>query len=513
MNLLSLSFGMFFLGTLALYNIVPLKRRWWVLLIGSMAFYLLSATAYTVLYLVFSIMIVYFGARYIAKETSQHKKAVYVTVLGSNVALLVLLKYVNGFWETGSRLLSLVGVTLPPFAIEWLAPLGMSFYTLQLIGYLTDVYWGICSPQQNPAKLALFASYFPSISSGPILRYHQMEHELFDGHKANYENITFGMQRILWGLIKKLVIAERMAAIARPIFADINMYNGVWLWMGLLAAVLQIYADFSGNMDFIIGVSECFGVRLPENFRQPFFSLTIQEFWQRWHITLGEWLKDYIMYPLLRSKLWAKLGKFTKRRFGKKAAKLLPTLLAMFVLWLVNGIWHAGYPKYIMTVMWFWFAVTVGQLFEPSGKKLVKLLKINTGCFSWRLFQRMRTIAIYSIGVLFFSAQSVMTALKMGKSALFPQNIFELFSPAIISSDKASALWGGQIGLCVLLFSLTLLLGVEAFHNRGGNVRKWLAEQNILFRWIVLAGLILFFLWFGIFGPDYDATEFIYANF
>jgi len=511
MSLISPQFGVFFIGSLIVYYLVPLKFRWCVLLTASAIFYLLSATPHTILYLFFSILSIYSASRYIAGESSKYKKPVFVLTISANIALLVLLKYIKGVWSTGSSLLKVFDIHIPLLELGWIASLGISFYTLQLIGYLTDVYWAITPVQKNIAKLALFASYFPSISSGPILRYAQVQQELFDGHKASYKNITFGIQRMLWGLLKKMIIAERMAAITRPIFADINTYTGILLWIGLLAAVMQIYADFSGNMDFILGASECFGVKLTENFHQPFFSLTIQEFWQRWHISLGSWLRDYIMYPLLHSRTWMLLGKKIKKHFGKKAAKTLPTFLAMFILWFANGIWHGGYLKYIATVMWFWLAVTTGQLLEPFGKIIIQTLKINTNCFSWRLFQRIRTIAVYSFGILFFYSNNVTHALGMLKRMISIRNVFDSFTSETL--DTAFKLFGNTIGVRVLILSVTILVYVESYQNRGGIIRETLAKQNLAFRWAVLFILIFSIILFGVYGPGYDPAEFIYAGF
>lgn len=512
MGLISLQFAAFFIFTLLLYFLIPLKYRWIALLIGSIVFYLLVATPYTIFYFIFSIGTVYLSTMYMVNHTKQ-KKVVYIATLCVNIFLLIIFKYINGISVTGSALFSLFGVTLPTINIALIAPLGMSFYTLQLIGYLTDVYWGISEPQKNPAKFALFASYFPSLSSGPILRYNQVENELYEGHSISYTNITFGLQRILWGLFKKLVIAERMGAIATPIFNDSQTYGGIWVWIGLFTLVIYIYTDFSGNMDFIIGISECFGVRIPENFTQPFFSNTIQEFWQRWHITLGTWLKDYIMYPLLRSKLWGHMGKQTKKHFGKKAAKLIPTFFAMFILWIANGVWHGGSPKYIATVMWFCFAVIIGQLLEPVGNKMVNLFKINVDCFSWRLFCKLRTILVYSVGALFFAAPGVKSAILMIKNAITTHNYFSLFGDTTFFSELLLNLTGGEIGIHVLFFSLILLVIVETFQNRGFIIREWLANQNIIFRWIIIFSMMFSILIFGIYGPGYSASEFIYAGF
>ncbi len=515
MSLISINFFIFLFILMVVYYIVPKKSRFIVLLIGSIGFYLLSTTPYTIIYLAFSIGSVYFAGKYIAKEDANYKKTVYILTLSLNVSLLVVLKYINGLWATGSRFLLIFGITTPSFFIKLLVPLGMSFYTLQLIGYLTDVYWGISRPEKNIAKLTLFSTYFPSLSSGPILRYERIKEKLFEGHRISYKNITFGMQRILWGLFKKLVIAERMAVIAVPVFTDNNnMYNGVWMWVGIFAAVIQIYADFSGNMDIILGVSECFGVVLPENFKQPFFSLTIQEFWRRWHITLGLWLKDYIMYPVLHSKLWRKLSKFTKKKLGKKAAKKIPMILGMLVLWIAYGIWHTPYPNILATAIWFWLAVTTGQVIGPLAKKLVMIMKINTDCFTWRLFQRFRTIIVYSIGILFFSASSVLRALRMGKSAIMANNYLEIVSGGTsLLSEKALTLIGGSSSARILMVSLVILVFVEVIQNKGIRIREQLENQNLVIRWIVLLGFIISIVLYGVYGPGYNASDFIYAGF
>ena len=504
MNLISLQFGGFFIVTLIIYYLVPLKFRWCALLAASAVFYLLSAAPYTMVYLFFSIVSIYLASRYIARESSKYRKPVYVLAIIANIMLLALLKYINGLSSTSSTLLKVFGISLPKLELGWIASLGISFYTLQLIGYLTDVYWTISPAQKSIAKLALFSSYFPSISSGPILRYGQVESDLFTGHKASYKNITFGMQRMLWGLFKKMIVAERMAAIARPIFTDIDIYTGIWLWIGLFAAVIQIYADFSGNMDIILGASECFGVKLPENFRQPFFSLTIQEFWQRWHISLGSWLRDYIMYPLLRSKMCVHLGKFNRRHFGKKASKMVPTFFAMFILWFANGIWHGGYLKHMVAFMWFWFAVTAGQLLDPFYKRIVNHLKINTGYFIWRSFQQVRTFLVYSVGILFFYSQSlthvILTIKKMfNTNNFFPDAVFKLLD--------------NKINIHVLIISLIILFCVDAYQNKGNRIREKLANQNLFFRWAVLFILIFSILLFGIYGPGYNPADFIYAGF
>ena len=187
------------------------------------------------------------------------------------------------------------------FGLPLLAPLGISFYTLTLLGYLFDVYYEIGKVQTNYCKLLLFGSYFPTMISGPILKYQEMEGRMYAPHRLDYRQVTFGMQRMIWGFFKVLVISERAAIIANQIFDHYREYAGLPIWVGAVAFTFQLYANFSGCMDIVLGISQCFGIQLPENFNAPFLSRTIAEYWRRWHITLGTWLREYLFYPLLRT--------------------------------------------------------------------------------------------------------------------------------------------------------------------------------------------------------------------
>jgi D-alanyl-lipoteichoic acid acyltransferase DltB (MBOAT superfamily) len=378
---------------------------------------------------------------------------------------------------------------------------------LQLIGYLADVYWGISKPQRNLLKFSLFISYFPQIMSGPISRYSQMEGQLFAGHTFNYTTVTFGMQRILWGLFKKMVVSERLAPFVNEVFSNGTSYSGAYIWIAAVLCAVQIYTDFSGNMDLIMGVSECFDIRFPENFKTPFFSKSFQEFWQRWHITLGVWLRNYIMSPILASDAWRKLGKAVTRRFGKKAGKLVPAFAGMLVLWLTNALWHGGSAKYVIMVLWYWAVVTLGQLFIPVFQRAKKLLRVRDDVFSWRLMQRLRTFLLYSVGVLLFRADTMFIGLGMLKAAWISDPAHFLLSPSFWR------LFGERADSLILVLSLFILFAVEAFMAQGRSVREWVGAQNLVFRWAVYCLLIFFVIICGRYGPGYNAAEFIYAGF
>lgn len=248
-------------------------------------------------------------------------------------------KYLNFFVYTGRAAGNIFGVDIPLKDISLVAPMGLSFYTLQVVGYLLDVSRGTCRAEKGLLRYALFASFFPQLVQGPINRYSDLAETLYTPKKFNYEQVTFGLQRMLWGLFKKLVIAERMSVIVGTIYGDFETYSGLYIVVGTVCFAFQLYTDFSGAMDIALGLSEALGIRMAENFDNPFFARSISEYWRRWHITLGTWMKDYVFYPLLKSNLFVSIGDRAKKRLGKKRGKKIPTYLGMVVLWFTVGFW------------------------------------------------------------------------------------------------------------------------------------------------------------------------------
>lgn len=523
MNLLSLGFLVFFAGLLLAYYLVPRGMQWPLLLGASLVFYLLSAKPYTIVYLFISVAVAFRAGGYIDKAGQEirekekkgwdaaclrkKQKQAFIAAVSVNLALLAVLKYTNSLLGNLQSVFNLLGMNIQLGTVGWVASLGISFYTLQVVGYLADVYWGISRAQPNIFKLLLFTAYFPQIISGPISRYGQLEEQLYAQHRFDYCAVAFGAQRIMWGFFKKLVIAERIAPVVQAVYTPGAGQEGFLVTGATLLAAFQIYTDFSGNMDIVLGVSECFGIRLAENFNTPFFSRTLQEFWQRWHITLGSWLKDYVMFPLLKSRAFGRLGKWLKAHWGKKVAKLLPPMLAMLLLWLVNGVWHGAAWKYMAVVLWFWLAVAAGQVLAPVTGWLTRTLRINTESFSWHAFQSLRTLGAYAIGVLFFTAKGVGHALALLKSAV------TVFNPQMLFTYEFQALFNTDNDMYIMLAGLVVLFFAEAYMQGGRSLRGWVAAQNLPFRWALYYVLLFVILIFGIYGPGYSAAEFIYAGF
>lgn len=500
------------------YYLLPRKVQWIELLVISLVFYYYAATPYTIAYLIISTLIAYGSTMFVAelrKNDKGCKLSLFITSVALSLNILVWF-VVKGreLWEFPLKCLvshKNIPVIESVLNTQWVAALGMGYYTLQIVGYIIDCYWENITPQKNPLKLFLFVNYFPQLITGPISRYSRLE-TLYTGHRFEYRNLAFGAQRILWGFFKKIVLAERVNIIVSSINSNSDIYTGFYSWLVILLYPLQMYADFSGCMDIVLGVSELFGIRLEENFRNPFLARTSQEFWQRWHITLGTWAKDYVLYPLLKSKPMIRFGKLTKKKFGKKTGKFLVNLVGMFVLWMVMGIWHGGIRFIIGVSLWYWIILMLGDLLSPILTRVTKILCIKTDCFSYHLFQSCRTYLIYAVGAAFFSmgVTGGVTLLKNAGRVLYDSN----YANPWIFFDGSIVNLGVTYGdINIIIIGIIMLFIVAAFREKYGYARIWMEEQGIWFRWLVWLGLFVFVLIWGMYGPGYSASEFIYQGF
>jgi D-alanyl-lipoteichoic acid acyltransferase DltB (MBOAT superfamily) len=499
----------------------------------SIAFYCFSASPYTILYLVVSTLIAYVSTLFMehircrAKQSadqsgeqsapqstqqSARKADTAQAVVRALTFAALLVNIIIWLVVKGQALWSFFTVRLWNFPSESFAPvaaLGMGYYTMQIMGYIIDCSWGTVRPQRNPLKLFLFVGFFPQLVTGPISRYEELTC-LYEKHTFRYENLCFGAQRILWGFFKKLVIVSRAAAIVNGYSADVSACTGFYAWIVILLYPLELYADFSGGMDIVLGVAELFDIRLPENFRNPFFARTAQEFWQRWHITLGTWARDYVLYPFLKSKPVVALGKKCKKRFGKKAGKFITTQLGMFLLWLVIGIWHGGIAYILGQSLWFFVILLLSDLTSSLRKKIAQRLEFKTESAGYHVFESIRTYVIYAIGAVFF-AHGMRNGLRLLKHAAA---VFTGGANAWVFFDQSILSTGITYGdLNILIVAVLLLFVVGLLREKYTYARTWMSEQSVGFRWAVWILLFVLVLLFGTYGPGYSAEEFIYQGF
>lgn len=502
MSIISFSFIIFLLISVLVFYTFPKKYRWTVLLISSVIFFISTCSYKLLLYLIFDVLVAYFGTKKISECKEEKKKKIYyIITIFLIIGILITLKWINIVPMTVNLFGELFNINTNLGMLNIVAPLGLSYYTLSLIGYITDVYRTAYEREKNIFKLALFTSYYPILVSGPFVRYQQMEKELFEEKQFSYQNIMFGMERIIYGLMKKMVIADLLASYVQAVFANYHVYSGPFIIIGVVMYAIQIYADFSGCMDIVIGASKMYGITLEENFKSPFMSKNLSEFWRRWHISLGQWGKDYIMYPLLKSNLFQKLGKKLKEKFGKKNGKLITTLTAILILWLFIGIWHGSSYRYIFCAgVLPWIYLTCGELFEDKIQKFNDKFNVRTECYSFQLFRRLRTLGFMCFIWLFACSPSLRESIDVIK------HIFVM--PLAGTSQYLP-----QLPQLVLLFSMSLVLVVDYLKYKEINVLELFNEQNVVFKYLMIFIMIYIILMYGAYGPGFNAVEFIYGGF
>ena len=390
---------------------------------------------------------------------------------------------------------------------EFLLPIGISFYTLQAASYLFDVYRGTVRADKSFCRLALFLSFFPQIMEGPICRYNQTAAQLWEGKPIEFSNLISGCQRILYGLMKKVIVADRLNMFIRTVFTEFDQHDGGVTALAMVLYTCQLYMDFSGTMDCVLGAAEIFGVRLPENFKQPFFSKSISDFWTRWHITLGTWFRDYIFYPVSMSKPLKRLTVSARKRLGNHFGPLLAGAVALFCVWICNGLWHGSGWKYIFFGMYHFALILTANIFEPFVKACADKLHINRQSKVYYSLQVVKTTILVCFGELFFRAHGLRAGLYMFK------NIFTNFSLETFKDGSILKLGMDIQDFLVVGLMLLLVFVVGILRERGENVRAKLNQKNAAVRWAVGYAMILSIVIFGAYGAGYVPVAPIYANF
>ena len=513
-----------------LYQLMPQKYRWTVLL-GSGFFYLWLLSRPMVLFLGFTVLSSYFAGLWMDKLHSRKKealkeaqkeekkeiKAAYqkklrrVLVLGilANLSLLALLNYSMFFCDNMNILLEKLGLAFHlhvPSILRTFAPIGISFYTMEAMSYLIDVCRGTIGADRNLFRLATYMSFFPQTMEGPIARYSETASQLWEGKPIASRNLCRGSQRILFGFLKKMVIADHLEVIVKPLFENPGTDGGL-IALAMVCYTLQLYMEFSGTMDVVIGSGEIFGVRLPENFQQPFFSRSISEFWMRWHITLGAWFRDYIFYPMSVSKKLKTLTSGIKAKFGVRAAAIVSGAAALFCVWICNGLWHGDGWQYIFFGMYHFVLILLGTIVEPRMAKLEEQGKLNRKTAAYRAMQLLRTFLLVNIGELFFRAPTLSQGIYMFKTMVthFTLNGLKLSSLRLYSMDAAKV---------IMLFAvLGLIFYIHWLREKKVDVREAVAQKPLALRWAAYLGLILLIAVFGAYGAGYIPIAPIYAGF
>lgn len=513
-----------------IYYVIPKKYQWMLLLGASYLFYSFAGIEY-LLYILLTTVSTYVVSRKISKlaqvqsqylaehkgELSKEEKKAYKASIKSkqwkwllfclllNFGVLAVLKYTNFAIANINYISNTVGLGTQLSFLKLALPMGISFYTFQTMGYIIDVYRGKYPAERNVFKLALFVSFFPQLVQGPISRFDDLSKTLFQEHSYDSRNVSFGIQRIMWGFFKKMVIADRILVAVNTIIREPETYQGVFVLVGMLFYAFELYADFTGGIDITIGIGEVLGIKIKENFDRPYFSKSITEYWRRWHITMGTWFKDYLFYPISVSRPMLDLSKFSRQKFGNAIGKRIPVYISTMIVWFATGIWHGANWNFIVWGLMNGVVILVSQEFEPFYQWFHKkfIVKHTLG---FRLFQVVRTILLMSSLRMFDCYRDVPLTFKMFGTMFTKFNLSELFNGSLMSLGLSRA------DYVVLLVSLVILLTVSLLQGKG-SVRCMLAEKPQVVHYAVYYALTISILLLGAYGVGYDASQFIYNQF
>lgn len=466
----SLAYLVFFPTVVSLFFLLPHRFRWALLLAASYYFYLSWKAEYLIL-IIFSTLVAYFAARQMEKEITPVQKKLYLVLsVGTNLGVLFFFKYFNFVSQSVQNLLDQFSLEIAAPYLDFLLPVGISFYTFQTLSYTIDVYWGKQPAESHLGIFALYVSFFPQLVAGPIERPGNLIPQFKQQQHLDYKRISSGIKLMLWGFFKKLVVADRLALYVNEIYGQPEQFSGLSLLLATILFSFQIYCDFSAYSDIAIGTARCMGYDLMENFRRPYFATSVSDFWRRWHISLSTWFRDYLYIPL-----------------GGNRVSVPRWYLNLMIVFIVSGLWHGANWTFVLWGALHGFYLVASLLLGPFRERLAKALPNG-------LYQGMSILLTYVLVLLawvFFRAESIEDAFYAVGQMLTLQG--PLYYKGFF-----------LIHLVYAFIAVGILLLVE-FYQEWGNKRQ-------LFRLpasLTYAGLIVAILLLGVF----DGGQFIYFQF
>ncbi len=490
----SLEFFLFFgIVCLGFYLLPRVCRKYW-LLAASWFFYLTYTPTFA--FYLGGITLWSFLMGLLVGRTRESKPGVRRLVLTLGIvgtfASLVVIKYANFLMSNAGVLLSKLGVEKEMPVLKIAAPLGLSFFSFQAVGYLMDVYRGKRDAEKNIASYALFLSFFPIIISGPIERSTNLLKQIDEMPERRIDTykIRHGLLTMMYGFFLKMVIADRLNTLVNTVFGKHTAYGGFVLVIAIVGFGLQLYCDFAGISTIALGAGEVLGFSLIDNFAFPYFSRSIGEFWRRWHISLSSWFRDYLYIPL---------GGNRKGTFRK--------YLNNMIVFIVSGIWHGAGWTFIIWGGLNGLYIVLGGLLKPVRDKVCSLCRIDRDNAGNSFLKMVFTFALVNFAWLFFRASSVDQAFAIIKQIATQPKAIQLFNGTLLKLGLDGA------ELTVLVISLLILLVVSIFGYHKIDWKDKLLKQGFVFRLIVYVVIFMALVIFAMYGPSFDASSFIYADF
>jgi alginate O-acetyltransferase complex protein AlgI len=502
----SLPFYIFFpLVTLG-YFLLPHRFRWMWLLAASAYFYMAFIPAY-ILILAATIIVDYFAGLAIAKAEGKRRKQFLILSLIANLGMLGFFKYFNFFSANAAAIAHWLDWNYPIPYLNIILPIGLSFHTCQSMAYTIEVYRGNQPAERHLGILALYVLFYPQLVAGPIERPAHMLPQLHAEHKFDYDNFADGIRMMAWGFFKKLVIADRLAQLVDPVYTNPGNYDGPLLALTALAFAYQIYCDFSGYSDIAIGSARVMGFRLMTNFDRPYSARTISEFWQRWHISLSSWFRDYIFFPMRRSLLRSKV------RLPDWLNQALPTIVTM----LLSGLWHGANWTFVVWGGLHGLYLTIELWTTSLRTRVAHTLRLDSVPRLWSALQTISVFLLISFALIFFRAPTLPAAFNFIERSALGWDMSQL--PLWLAQIRVTlgmnyplaTFFPNISGTTILLLTLLqiLILELAQFLQKESPLERILAREGALVRWSAYYALAMNVVIFGSFLP----STFIYFQF
>ncbi len=494
----SIEFMIFFPAVCLCYYLIPHRFRYIFLLACSYFFYMCWNPKYALLMLTSTVITYLSGlllsaAEQIPDEAKRIRRKKWCVALSfiSNLSILFFFKYYNFAADSIVRILEHAHIHAEIPVLDVVLPVGISFYTFQALSYTMDVYRKEIYAERNFLKYALFVSFFPQLVAGPIERSKNLLIQINERHRFEFDRVREGLLLMLYGYFQKVVLAEYLAAAVDNVYSSYAQRTGFQLLIATVLFAFQIYCDFGSYSNIAIGAAKVMGFRLMENFNTPYFAVSVADFWRRWHISLSSWFRDYLYIPL----------------GGNRKGKVRKWINLMIVF-LVSGLWHGASWHFVM-----WGALNgiyqvIGEWLRPVKKRINQLFRIDESVFSHRLLHMLITFCLVDLSWVFFRASGMRESVEiLKKIAGLGTGSWMTFG------DNLAVLGLTDKTLVVLVISLLILLIADICKYHGISLTAWITKQGIWLRWILYYAAIFGILIFGVYGPGYDAAQFIYFQF
>lgn len=466
------------------------KFRNIALLISSLLFYAWGEPVFVII-MCFSIVLNWKLSLLMDERAGKARRNYMLAIVIYDLGLLFIFKYLSFVTKNIGLLLHNDDIVL-----NIALPIGISFFIFEAMSYVFDVYYYNCKAQKSLLNVALYISMFPQLVAGPIVRYSVVSDDI-ETRKENFDDFVIGVKRFIYGLGKKVIISNNIAIVADKAFelCGAGELSTGMAYVGMLAYMLQLYFDFSGYSDMAIGLGRMFGFRFDENFNYPYMSQTITEYWRRWHISLGSWFRDYVMYPVMRTEGINKLREFSKKKWGKDVSKILPTVVGTAVVWLLTGIWHGANWTFVLWGIYHGFFV----IYQIVFKKQIKAFQDRHNLTNNRIaavLRVIRTLILVGIGDIMFRADSVSQAFRY-YGVMFGQGV------SGAGEYARFYLWN---------FRYLFLIGIIGSYPVIDALKKSRINQNVIaiLETVLLTGILLISISYLVRGAY---NPFVYFNF